>query len=268
MKEFNKWFKALPSNLRGLVIGSVVVELIFFALVGGAIVSVGSRIGELQKPARALLSPQQVPYIKKIIPPKTETKSEPTNEEKVLVTRVIDGDTIEIEGGKKVRYIGIDCPEKDKPFSREATSTNKRLVEGRVVTLVKDVSNKDNFGRLLRYVYVSDVFVNAKLVEEGLAEATPYPPDLAHEDEFKELEEKAKDASKGMWIPSSQPSQPQGTISPNWQGQQQVMVYVNEPGMQYHLLGCERLGPNSTGISLDVAKTRGFVSCDLCNPPP
>ena len=269
MKELSRWLKEVPPYLKGLLVGSIVVELIFYAVLGVVTVFAWPRIQELQKAERAIINPKQVPYIEKILPSKPKTKSDSSPEESVLVTRVIDGDTIEVEGNRKVHYIGIDCPEKDQPFSREATAANKKMVEGRIVTLVKDVSNKDVFSRLLRYVYIGDVFVNAKLVEEGLAEATPYPPDLAHEDEFDDLEKKAKDTGKGMWTPSIQPTQPQGT-SPQSSQEQKLVVYINEPGLEYHLLGCEKLGPgfNSTSVSLDVAKARGFVPCGLCNPPP
>lgn len=266
MKELSRWLKVVPPYLKGLLVGSIVVELIFFTVLGVVTVFAWPRIQELQKAERAIIIPKQVPSIEKILPSKPENKSDSSGEESVLVTRVIDGDTIEVEGDRKVRYIGIDCPEEDQPFSREATAANKKMVEGRIVTLVKDVSDKDVFGRLLRYVYIGDVFVNTKLVEEGLAEATPYPPDLAHEGEFDDLEKKAKDLSKGMWAPSVQP---QGT-SPQSSQEQKLIVYINEPGLEYHLLECEKLGSgfNSTSVSLDVAKARGFVPCELCSPSP
>ena len=87
-----------------------------------------------------------------------------------LVTKVIDGDTIQIEGGQKVRYIGIDTPETVDPtrpdgcFGKEASEKNKNLVLGKKVRLEKDVSLTDRYGRLLRYVYVDELFVNDALV--------------------------------------------------------------------------------------------------------
>jgi len=92
------------------------------------------------------------------------------------VTRVVDGDTIEVSiGGTlyRVRYIGIDTPETvapDRPvgcYGPEASAANKALVEGKTVTLEKDVSDVDQYGRLLRYVYVGSTFVNAELVRQG-----------------------------------------------------------------------------------------------------
>jgi micrococcal nuclease len=122
-----------------------------------------------------------------------------TTSEKVLVTRVIDGDTIEIQGGDRVRYIGIDTPERGEPYYLEATAKNEDLVEGRRVRLEKDVSEKDRYGRLLRYIYVDDLFVNAEMVRLGYARAYPYPPDTQCADLFSRLESEAKQAGRGLW---------------------------------------------------------------------
>ena len=94
------------------------------------------------------------------------------------VTRVVDGDTIEVsmEGRRyTVRYIGVDTPESVAPgqpvecYGREASRRNRELVEGRTVLLEKDVSETDRYGRLLRYVWADGVMVNAVLVAEGYA---------------------------------------------------------------------------------------------------
>jgi len=122
--------------------------------------------------------------------------------EEALVTRVIDGDTIVIEGGYRVRYIGIDTPEtypQAEAFGAEAWQANRELVEGERVRLEKDVSETDKYGRLLRYVYIDDIMVNAELVRNGLAEARAYPPDIKHQDYLESLEEGAKNEGRGMW---------------------------------------------------------------------
>jgi micrococcal nuclease len=95
-------------------------------------------------------------------------------ESQVKVVRVIDGDTIEIAGGAHVRYIGMDTPEiysEVEFYGPKAKAKNIELVEGKLVTLEKDVSETDKYGRLLRYVYVDGVFVNGELVRRGYAEA-------------------------------------------------------------------------------------------------
>ena len=118
------------------------------------------------------------------------------------VIQVIDGDTITIEGGYRVRYVGIDAPEtypEPEAFGMEALEANRRLVAGREVRLEKDVSNTDKYGRLLRYVYVNDVFVNGELVRLGLAYAKAYPPDTKYQDYLEKLETEAKQAGRGVW---------------------------------------------------------------------
>ncbi len=118
------------------------------------------------------------------------------------VIQVIDGDTIIVEGGYRVRYIGIDTPEvypEVEAFGLEAWQANRRLVEGNEVRLERDVSQTDKYGRLLRYVYVGDVLVNAELVRQGLARAEAYPPDTKYQDLLEEMEAEARVAGRGMW---------------------------------------------------------------------
>ncbi len=122
-----------------------------------------------------------------------------------LVTRVIDGDTIEIEGGAHVRYIGMDTPEVVDPrkpvqcFGLEAQRRNKELVEGKRVFLEKDVSEVDKYSRLLRYVYVDNRFVNWILVNEGLARVATFPPDVKYQSRLLEAEWNARDNKRGLW---------------------------------------------------------------------
>ena len=126
--------------------------------------------------------------------------SSPPDTAKVI--RVIDGDTITIEGGYRVRYIGIDTPEiypRLEACGMEALEANRELVEGKEVRLERDVSDKDKYGRLLRYVYMDGVFVNAELVKRGLAEAKAYPPDIKYQDFLEELEAEARQAGRGIW---------------------------------------------------------------------
>ena len=122
--------------------------------------------------------------------------------ETAKVTQVIDGDTIIIEGGYRVRYIGIDTPEirpRLEAHGIEAWQANRQLVEGKEVRLERDVSETDKYGRLLRYVYVDDIFVNAELVRQGLARAKAYPPDIKYQDYLEQMETEAKLAGRGIW---------------------------------------------------------------------
>ena len=118
------------------------------------------------------------------------------------VIEVIDGDTITIEGGYRVRYIGIDTPEvhpKLEAFGNEAWQANREMVEGKVVRLEQDISQKDRYGRLLRYVYVDKLFVNAELVRRGLARVHAYPPDTKYHSHLEAMEMEAKQAGRGIW---------------------------------------------------------------------
>lgn len=126
-----------------------------------------------------------------------------------VVTKVVDGDTIQVKiAGKKytVRYIGMDTPETVKPgtpvqcFGKEASAFNRKLVNGKKVRLVKDVSETDKYGRLLRYVYLADGrMVNEELLKGGYAQVSTYPPDVLHVDQFLELQRAAREAGAGLW---------------------------------------------------------------------
>ena len=122
-----------------------------------------------------------------------------------FVKRVVDGDTIELENGQIVRYIGINTAETKDPrksvecFGREAYEENKKLVAGKNVRLVKDVSETDKYGRLLRYVYLDDIFVNDHLVKNGFAQVSTYPPDVKYKNMFLESQRQAKIANAGLW---------------------------------------------------------------------
>jgi len=123
----------------------------------------------------------------------------------IRVTRVIDGDTVLLDNGERLRYIGINAPELGKTeatecFALEATTENQRLVEGQSIRIEKDVSERDMYGRLLGYVYLKDgTFVNMELISNGFANAAAYPPDIAKSVLFSELEKVARDAKRGLW---------------------------------------------------------------------
>jgi micrococcal nuclease len=126
------------------------------------------------------------------------------------VVRVVDGDTIRVRlpsGEEAVRYIGIDTPESVKPgapvecFAKRASAFNERLVAGEPVRLVRDVEERDRYGRLLAYVYRArdDLFVNAELVRRGYATVATFPPNVAHERDFRRLARRARMSGRGLW---------------------------------------------------------------------
>lgn len=124
--------------------------------------------------------------------------------ESAVVTRVIDGDTIEISTGEVVRYIGVDTPEDPLSPSSECYALNSylknsELVMGKVIQMEKDVSERDRYGRLLRYVYVDEIFVNLELVKSGHAFAKDYPPDIRYSELFRAAENEARSNNQGLW---------------------------------------------------------------------
>jgi micrococcal nuclease len=119
--------------------------------------------------------------------------------DKALVVNVIDGDTIELEDGRRVRYLGIDTPETGEPYYSEATARNKELVEGKVVYLQKGKRDRDEYDRLLRYVYIDGVFVNAELVAQGYATAYIFDTEEWYSQILVRLEQYAKLKNRGLW---------------------------------------------------------------------
>ena len=132
--------------------------------------------------------------------------------ETARVVRVVDGDTLVIDrgrGNERLRYIGVDAPESVKPdtpvefMGHEASVANAALVEGRDLVLERDVSDTDQYGRLLRYAWLHDGdawrMVNLELVRAGYAQAVTYPPDVRWTDELRAAERAARDAGAGLW---------------------------------------------------------------------
>lgn len=123
---------------------------------------------------------------------------------KARVTRVIDGDTIQLSTGEQVRYIGIDTPEENQSgkkgcFADEAKKTNIALVLNQEIELESDINDKDDYGRLLRYVYIEDIFVNEFLVRWGFARAETYFPEKRYRELFLEAQKEAKSQKRGLW---------------------------------------------------------------------
>ena len=116
-----------------------------------------------------------------------------------LVVRVIDGDTVELADGSRVRYLCIDTPERGELFYDEASERNRELVDGKGVRLELGVEDIDRYGRLLRYVYVDDIFVNAELVSGGYARTLIFDEDEPHAELLRQLEAEAKAADRGRW---------------------------------------------------------------------
>lgn len=137
----------------------------------------------------------------------------------ILVVRAVDGDTLKLENGERVRLIGIDTPEMHesdklyrdsqrtstdintiKALGRKSYKFTKDLVEGKRVRLEFDVERRDRYDRLLAYVFLKDgTFVNAEIVKQGYASLMTYPPNVKYTDEFLRLYREARENKRGLW---------------------------------------------------------------------
>jgi micrococcal nuclease len=137
----------------------------------------------------------------------------------ILVSRVVDGDTLVLENKERVRLIGIDTPEihesnklnRDaqrsgqdiatiKQLGRQSYEFTRKLVEGKRVRLEFDVERFDKYKRILAYVYLEDgTFLNAEIVRQGYASLMTYPPNVKYADLFKKLYREARENKRGLW---------------------------------------------------------------------
>ena len=135
------------------------------------------------------------------------------------VKRVVDGDTLVLESGERVRLIGVDTPELHESskltrdarrsgqdqktiqaLGRRAYEFTRNLVEGKRVSLEFDVEKYDKYDRLLAYVYLKDgTFVNAEIVKQGFANLMTIPPNVKYADFFLKLYQEARENNRGLW---------------------------------------------------------------------
>ena len=155
-------------KLTVILAGATVLVLAGFGLGQLGSSSKNLQISELKNQLASLQ--EQVKELQTKGGTKEGTEITPTGPtELATVTYIFDGDTIEVNGEEKVRYLGMNTPESGRPYFSEATNENKKLVEGKEVKLELDVQTKDRYGRTLAYVCVEDTMVNLELVRRGFA---------------------------------------------------------------------------------------------------
>ncbi len=191
----------------------------------------------------------------------------------VKVARVVDGDTIKLESGEVVRYIGIDTPETVDPrkpvqcYGKEASAKNRELVEGKEVKLEKDVSNTDKYNRLLRYIWLDNTLINELLVREGYAKSSTYPPDVKYQDRFVAAEQIAREENKGLWggvctspspvpvktttptQPTTTPAAPSTYVAPTTQTQPVQPAQPAAPTSGAYTCNCSKTCPNMSSCA-------------------
>jgi len=133
-------------------------------------------------------------------PAEQDISTEPeTARDLYAVSEVIDGDTIILSNEDRVRFLGINTPENGRYFYMESRDVLEMMVLGKDVTLERDVSDCDIYGRKLRYVFLEDIFVNLEMVKRGFANIYTYPPDVKYAREFLMAERYARENNLGLW---------------------------------------------------------------------
>ncbi|MFB6212753.1 MAG: lamin tail domain-containing protein [Candidatus Magasanikbacteria bacterium] len=188
----------------------VVVLFVLFALLGFSAFQraekdrVGKGLSEKSEPINSTSTSEQdkkgTASIVEVKNRKDSQKTEKGNNLKTAtVTYVIDGDTVKLDSGEKVRLLGINTPESGQPYFSEARDKMVELVEDKQVKLERDVTNRGRYGRLLRYIWVGDTLVNAKIARLGFAKSYSKPPDIKYQKKILEAVRYARENDLGLW---------------------------------------------------------------------
>ena len=178
--------------------------------------------------------------------------------------RVIDGDTVLLDGNETVRLIGVDTPETKDPrkpvqyFGQEAYEFTKSLAEGKRVKLEFDQDRVDKYGRTLAYVYLEEgTFVNAEIIKQGYGFAyTQFP--FKYLEQFRQYEREARENERGLWGQKDKDKPKADTEN---------IVYITRTGKKYHSENCRYLSQSKIPISLKEALEKGYTPCSVCGPP-
>lgn len=192
---------------------------------------------------------------------KNETRNFDNRLHEVLT--VIDGDTVKIENNIRVRLLGIDAPEKGECFYKESKNFLTDFLEGKQVKLEKDISGKDRFDRLLRYIVLpnqdpeqDNILINDLLLRQGYVLHTPIPPDNRYRDLFSSAQQNAKKNNKGLWgvceIPESETSalREKDSLPPNPSCIIKGNISEKGYGKTYLIPGCD----NYNSVKIDIRK--------------
>lgn len=200
----------------------------------------------------------------------------------VIVTKIIDGDTVVIQGGDHVRLLGIDTPEKGQPFYTEASDALYKKVFMKTVILEKETEDRDQYGRLLRWIWLNDSLINLEMVKEGFAVSRFYE-NSKYQKEIQEAEQNAINQRLGEWVQLDLDIQENSTTNPKTNSS--TSIYPNTDacislgcpsGTQYvasknsdvyHSCSChnaKRIKPENLvcfSSQEDAEKSRSLASC-------
>ncbi|NYB73867.1 thermonuclease family protein [Sedimentibacter hydroxybenzoicus DSM 7310] len=206
-----------------------------------------------------------------------ETKTATINDkaETVKVIRVVDGDTLVVNfqgREEKVRLIGIDTPESVHPDASKnveegkiASNFTKDKLEGKEIELEFDVQERDQYGRLLAYVYLDGVMFNKTLLAEGYAQVSTYPPNVKYVEEFTETQRTARENNKGLWNEENFNNEVvlEVKTSGNYVGSLNSDKY-HKPSCRYakNIESYNEIWFDTT----DEAQNAGYTACGVCKP--
>lgn len=205
---------------------------------------------------------------------------------KYKVTRVVDGDTIKVDfNGKEesLRLIGVDTPEsvhpdasKNVPDGKTASDFTKSRLEGKEIAIEFDVQERDQYGRLLGYVWHNGEMFNKTLLKEGYAKVATYPPNVKYVNDFTKLQEQARNSKKGFWR-GGEFGQPAQVVTPKPQPTPQPKTEVKPvpstgnlvitmTGSKYHRPTCRTVKQIKQKVTAQQAQSMGYTACKVCNP--
>ncbi len=227
------------------------------------------------------------------------------NLKEVIVSRIIDGDTVELSDGNKVALIGINIPQsttKNEPYGKEASDYIKNQLTGKTVYIEKDTSEADKSGRLLRYVWLeipkelSDSEIRTKmfnsiLVSQGYAQvSSTYLSDVKYEEYFTKYNAEAKNSNKGLWAinkaasvdtsasnvaannssksfsgSSAKVKAANSTPEENSSNQSAGKVIITVTGKKYHNSGCRTIKQVKSTVTKEEAQSMGYGPCGVCH---
>ncbi len=143
------------------------------------------------------------PYLQSAISGKSVSSSSNIEYQKetAFVTRIVDGDTIHVDingTDETIRLLGINTPEKNKPYYQEAKGFLEKKIENRSIELLRDIEDKDRYDRKLRYVFYENKLINVEIVQEGFA-TTFMLDELKYKEKLRSAEKYAKNNWVGLW---------------------------------------------------------------------
>lgn len=207
------------------------------------------------------------------------------------VVETVDGDTVVVRLGdgrtEKVRFIGVDTPEThhptvgEEPYGREAASFTAKSLNGRTVWLETDAQERDQYGRLLAYVWLAEPrdgseaevrakMFNARLLLEGYAQVLTVPPNVKYADLFAKLQREAREQGRGLWglpVQGNQGKAGQG----GKQGGNESYYIGNMNSKKFHRPDCEWAAKIAPGnrvyfATREEALRQGYEPCKVCRP--